>query len=110
MTPKQRMMILLHFLGDSGDQAVIAENIGISKIEEAKVEWSNHLNFSTAFAVIDCTHIPIVRPAVFGGDYVNGKGFCNVNVQAAINAKEVFAISLVLSMTDFYETHQFMRK
>lgn len=119
LTPKQRMMILLRFLADPVFQTGIAEDIGVSRstvtktipfvlekivdkskewvrfpsgreIEEAKVEWSRHFNFPTAFAAIDCTHIPIAKPAVHGDDYINRKGICSVNVQATCNASEVF--------------------
>lgn len=119
LTPKQRMMIFLRFLGDPGYQNGIAEDIGVSRstvtktiplvlekvvakskewivfpngrtIEEAKVEWSSRFNFPTAFAAIDCTHIPIQKPTAYGDDYVNRKGFCSINVQATCNAKERF--------------------
>lgn len=119
LSSKQRMMVFLRFLADPGYQNGIAEDLGISRstvtktvpfvlekivdkskewvifptgrgIDEAKVEWTRRFNFPTAFAAIDCTHIPISKPTLFGDDYVNRKGVTTINVQATCNAQEKF--------------------
>lgn len=119
LSPKQKMMVFLRFVGDPGFHDGIAEDIGIhrstvsktipfvlqqiveksnewivfpvgGKIEDAKREWGERYQFPTAFGAIDCTHVPIKKPSLHGDDYVNRKGFCSINVQCTCNAKELF--------------------
>ena len=46
--------------------------------------------FSGCLEGIDCTHIPIIAPAVDEYAYVNRKGFHSINVQAICNANLEF--------------------
>lgn len=134
----------MRFLGDPGYQTGVAEDIGVSrstvtkttrfvlgkvvekskelvvfptgrKTEEAKVEWSSRFTFPIAFAAIDCTHIPIVKPAAYGDDYVNRRGFvvlmAKVPVIQESYLQALMHSGLVLTTTaEFYETHQFIWK
>lgn len=111
LTPKQRMMVCLHFLEDAGFHNDIAEDIGIyrstasktipfvlqkifekskeyivfpvgRKIDDAKREWDQRYQIQTAFGAIDSTHVPITKPSLNSDDYVNRKEFCSIKVQA----------------------------
>ena len=49
--------------------------------QEAKQRWAVKYNFPKVIDAIDCTHIPIEKPGVFGDEYVNREGTASVNVQ-----------------------------
>lgn len=51
-----------------------------NQIMQAKEKWLTRFHFPTAIGVIDCTHIRIEKPAQFGDEYVNRKGFSSINV------------------------------
>nr|CAI5868425.1 unnamed protein product [Callosobruchus analis] len=39
---------------------------------------------------MDCTHIPILKPAVHGDEYINRKRFPSLNELASCNSSEIF--------------------
>lgn len=71
-------------------------------------------NFTTAFASIECSHIIIVKQAIFDDDNVKRNNFYNVTSKLyGYNASEWFTSvdGLVQFMTaEFKETRRFMRK
>ncbi|CAH1976395.1 unnamed protein product [Acanthoscelides obtectus] len=47
-------------------------------------------NFPSAIGVIDCTHIPILKPFIHADKYVNRKNFASITVQATCSSNEEF--------------------
>jgi hypothetical protein len=43
-----------------------------------------------AIGATDCTHFQVLKPTVMGDEYINRKGFPSINVQATVNAREMF--------------------
>ncbi|GBL73991.1 hypothetical protein AVEN_79797-1, partial [Araneus ventricosus] len=60
-----------------------------SEIKEAKQLWQRKYMFPTAIGVIDCSHIRILKPKLYGDEYINRKGKPTLNVQAICDAKEM---------------------
>ncbi|XP_066257999.1 putative nuclease HARBI1 [Euwallacea similis] len=60
------------------------------EIVEAKSLWQKSFTFPTVIGAIDCSHITIEKPKLYGNEYVNRKGITSINVQATCNAKEIF--------------------
>nr|CAI5850816.1 unnamed protein product [Callosobruchus analis] len=58
------------------------------EIREARHLWQQVYTFPSAIGVLDCTHGRISKPAQFGDEYKNRKGFASINVQATCNAAE----------------------
>nr|CAI5869898.1 unnamed protein product [Callosobruchus analis] len=58
------------------------------EIREAQHLWQQIYSFPAAIGVLDCTHVCISKPAQFGDEYINWKGFASINVQATCNAQE----------------------
>jgi hypothetical protein len=109
------MKIFLCYVGNPGFRSGVAEDLGVhqttvSKViadiatkivekaplwmkfpgtneefEAAKADWQVSYKFPCAIRALDCTHIPIRKPSVHGDEYINRKGFPNVNVQATCN-------------------------
>ncbi|XP_018565377.1 putative nuclease HARBI1 [Anoplophora glabripennis] len=120
LTTTEKMRIFLRYVGDPGFQSGVGEDIGVHQstvsltvssvidaiirksniwiqfpstteaLEQEKHKWQEKYNFPSAIGAIDCTHIPIIKPAVHGDEYVNRKGFCSLNVQATCNVREEF--------------------
>lgn len=59
-------------------------------IREAKQQWQEKYSFPGAIGAIDCTHVLISKPSRHGDEYVNRKGFTNLNVQATCDALDRF--------------------
>nr|CAI5844113.1 unnamed protein product [Callosobruchus analis] len=57
-------------------------------IREAQHLWQQVHTFPVAIGVLDCTHVQISKPAQFGGEYKNRKGFASINVQPTCNTQE----------------------
>lgn len=115
-----RMKVFLRYIGDPGFQVGVGEDIGIHRstvsktvyfvmaamlrktdvwikfptstedMEIEKAKWQSKYTFPNAIGVIDCTHIPIVKPSVHGDEYLNRKRFTSVNVQATCDALDMF--------------------
>lgn len=47
-------------------------------------------NFPSALSVVDCTHVQIEEPSLYGDEYVNREGYASMNVQATCNPREMF--------------------
>lgn len=60
------------------------------EFEEAKNLWKTKYKFPYAIGAIDCTLIPIRKPALHGDEYVCRKRFPALNVQATVNAECIF--------------------
>lgn len=120
LSPRQRMEIFLRYTADPGFQSGVAEDIGVDRstvckninyvmdrilekannwiyfpstvqdINNAKVMWQTRFNLPTVVGALDCTHIEIKKPSVFGDEYVNRKGYASINVQATCDAEEKF--------------------
>jgi hypothetical protein len=120
LSPELKMKTFLRYLADPGFESGIGEKLGIHQstvsktitevmhavnnradfwihfpgndreIQEAKAEWQNFYDFSTAIGALDCTQIAIEKPAHHGDEYICRKGFASINVQATCNAKEIF--------------------
>ncbi|CAH1977841.1 unnamed protein product [Acanthoscelides obtectus] len=112
------MKICLRYLGDSGYQQGIGQELSVSQamvsrtmdrvvnsivaqwnewikfpttnheLMEAKRIWQSMYKFPTAIGVNDCTHIGILRPNRHG--YINRKEKPTLNVQATCDAREMF--------------------
>lgn len=52
--------------------------------------WQIRFSLPFVIGAIDCTHIPIQKPTVYGDEYINRKGFPSINVQATCDAHELF--------------------
>lgn len=115
-----KMKIFLRCVGDPGFQVGIGEDIGIDQstvsktiyfvarrivekvndwihfpqtVEElnlAQINWQRRFRFPHAIGALDCTHIPILKPSVYGDEYVNRLGVASFNVQGTCNAFEYF--------------------
>nr|CAH7744593.1 unnamed protein product [Callosobruchus chinensis] len=120
LTPLQKLKIFLRYVADPGFQTGVATDIGVrqptvsnviaeviqkiiqksdywihfpstdEEFEREKVAWQQAYNFPCAIGAIDCTHIPILKPAAHGDEYINRKGFPSLNVLASCNSSEVF--------------------
>jgi hypothetical protein len=109
------MKILLRYVGDSGLQSGVAEDLGVhqttvtrvtadiaTKIVEKAPLWikfpSTEEEFEAAKAdwqvsynrALDCTYIPIRKLSVHGDEYINRKSFPRVNVKATCTRRELF--------------------
>ncbi|CAH1962759.1 unnamed protein product [Acanthoscelides obtectus] len=114
------MRVSLRYVGDSGFQIGIGEDIGVHQstvsrtvtnvitrivqksniwirfptscedLHNAKNKWQEKFNFPSAIGAIDCTHIPILKPFIHADEYVNRKNFARINVQATCNSNEEF--------------------
>ncbi|CAH2013550.1 unnamed protein product [Acanthoscelides obtectus] len=114
------MKICLRYLGDTGYQQGIGQELSVSQamvsrtvdrvvnsivaqsneyikfptinhaLMEAKQIWQSMYKFPTAICVIDCTHIGIPKPNRHGDEYINRKGKPTLNVQATCDAREMF--------------------
>nr|CAI5826359.1 unnamed protein product [Callosobruchus analis] len=60
------------------------------EICEAQHLWQQVYTFPAAIGLLDCTHVRISKPAQFGDEYINRKGFANIKVQATCVAQEKF--------------------
>lgn len=148
LTPKKKFEIFLRFVADPGYQIGIAEETGLhrsticktikyviekvcekvpewihfptndNKIEVAKNKWQENCIFPNAIGAIDCTHIQIKKPVLYGDEYINRKNIPSINVQATCNSSEMFTSvdvkypgsvhdSRVLKNSDLY---QYMNK
>lgn len=120
LTNDEKMRIFLRYIGDPGFQTGVGEDIGVHQstvslivatvmaaiiqksnvwikfpstteaLHHEKEKWLEKYDFPSAIGAIDCTHIPIIIPALHGDEYVNRKGFCSINVQATCNVREEF--------------------
>lgn len=118
LTSRQKMEILLRFVGDPGFQSGIAEDIGVHRstvcktvnfvmdqiirrandwihfpstareMNEARVLWQTRFHMPSVIGALDCTHVEINKPSIFGDEYVNRKGYTSINVQATCDASE----------------------
>ncbi|CAH1957000.1 unnamed protein product [Acanthoscelides obtectus] len=114
------MKICLRYLGDSGYQQGIGQELGVSQatvsrtvdrvvssivaqsnewikfpttnhdLMEAKRIWQSMYKFPTAIGVIYCTHIGILKPNRHGDEYINRKGIPTLNGQDTCEAREMF--------------------
>ncbi len=118
VTRLQKMKIFCRYMADPGFQTGVAEDIGVhqstvsrqilsvmdaflakkdlwihfptsvEEIQNAKNLWQENKNIPSTVGAIDCTHVPVEKPAgAFGDEYVNRKGFASIIVQATCNAK-----------------------
>lgn len=120
LSARQRMEIFLRYTADPGFQSGVAEDIGVDRstvckninyvmgcilekvdnwihfpstvqeINNAKVMWQTHFSLPTVLGALDCTHIEINKPSMFGDEYINRKGYASINVQATCDAGERF--------------------
>ena len=121
VTNFQKMRIFCRYMADPGFQSGVAEDIGVDQstvsrhivtvmdailckkeewihfptseqeIQNAKHLWLESKMFPSTVGAIDCTHVPIEKPAgVFGDEFVNRKGYASINVQATCNGKWEF--------------------
>nr|CAH7754861.1 unnamed protein product [Callosobruchus chinensis] len=107
LTPLQKLKIFLRYVADPGFQTGVATDIGvrqptvsnviaevIQKIIQKSDYWihfpSTDEEFERAIGARDCTHIPILKPAARGDEYINRKGFPSLNILASCNSSEVF--------------------
>lgn len=118
----QKIKCFLRYVGDPGFQTGVGEDLGLnqssvcrsiwytcqhiatkadewikfpSTIDEMQVAqklWSSKYIFPNAIGALDCTHIVMKKPTEFGDEYVNRKNVCSFNVQATVDANEVFSI------------------
>ncbi|CAH1958569.1 unnamed protein product [Acanthoscelides obtectus] len=114
------MKICLCYLGDTGYQQGIGQELGVSQatvsrtvgrvvnsivaqsnewikfpttnheLMEVKRIWQSMYKFPTAIGVIDCANIGILKPNRNGDEYINQKGKPTLNVQATCDAREMF--------------------
>ncbi|GBM72434.1 hypothetical protein AVEN_198000-1 [Araneus ventricosus] len=61
-----------------------------SEITKPKQLWPRKYNFATAIGAIDCSNIGILKPKLYGDEFINQKGKPTLNVQAPCDAKEMF--------------------
>lgn len=120
LSPVQKIKVFLRYMADPGFQSGIGEELGCSQptvsrivdttlglvidkanewikfpsteneIMEAKVKWAAKKSFPTAIGAIDCTHVKIEKPRLFGDEYVNRKNVASLNVQAICDQNYVF--------------------
>jgi energy-converting hydrogenase Eha subunit A len=105
------MKIFLHYVGDPGFQSGDAEDLGVhqttvskiiadtatktvekaplwikfpsikEELQAAKADWQVSYKFPCAIGALGCTHIPIRKSSVHRDEYINRKGFPNINKQ-----------------------------
>ncbi|XP_046688403.1 putative nuclease HARBI1, partial [Homalodisca vitripennis] len=120
LTPRQRLEIFLRYTADPGFQSGVAEDIGVDRstvckninyvmncilenadnwihfpstvqeINNAKLMWQRNFDLPTVVGALDCTHIEIKKPSMFGDEYINRKGYPSINVQATCDSQERF--------------------
>ncbi|CAH1993151.1 unnamed protein product [Acanthoscelides obtectus] len=120
LSPTRKMEIFLRNLGDPGFQQGVAVDLDVNQstvsrtlitVSEAiyskRNNWitfpntndllgvainerANTKRMPSIIGAIDCTHVKITKPQIYGDEYVNRKGICSINVQATCNAKEIF--------------------
>lgn len=120
LTQRTRMEIFLRFLADPGFQSGIAEDFGVDRstacktihyvmdevfekghnwikfpstvqeVNNAKLKWQTRFRLPTVIGALDCTHVEVKKPSLFGDEYINRKGFASINAQATCDADEKF--------------------
>lgn len=51
-------------------------------------KWKNKYKFPNAIGAVDCTHVLIEKPNLYGDEYVNRKGLTSLNIQVICDAEE----------------------
>ncbi|XP_037930966.1 putative nuclease HARBI1 [Teleopsis dalmanni] len=59
-------------------------------ISQRATLWNTKYKMPFAIGAIDCTHFKIKKPLNNSDEYICGKGFYSINVQATCNANELF--------------------
>lgn len=120
LTNQQKMKIFLRYMADPGFQIGVGEDVGIhqstvsntiwevgqqiyakandwikfpssnNELAKAMRSWQEKKTFPHAIGAIDCTHVMIKKPSVFGDEYINRKGKASFNVQAICDANAKF--------------------
>lgn len=114
----KRMEIFLRYLADPGFQNGVGEDFGIhrttvtktfnyvlnkviskadhwikfptniNEVNLAKEKWMRKFKIPSVIGALDCTHIEIKKPRMYGDCYINRKGFPSINVQMTCDADE----------------------
>ncbi|XP_046674568.1 putative nuclease HARBI1 [Homalodisca vitripennis] len=120
LTPRGKMEIFLRAVADPGFQIGVAEDVGVDrstvcktfhyvmdcitdrahhwikfpnsvrKINDAQLLWQTRFRLPSVIGALDCTQIEILKPRLFGDEYVCRKGYPSINVQATGDATEQF--------------------
>lgn len=61
-----------------------------NQLQDAMRDWQKANRFPFAIGAIDCTHINLWKPTLYGNEYINRKGNASFNVQAIVDAKAKF--------------------
>ena len=56
--------------------------------QATKDDWQNKFAFPCAIGTLDCTHVQILKPGLYGDEYNCRKGLATLNVQASCDASE----------------------
>lgn len=118
LTARKKMEIFLRYVSDPGYQSGVANDVGVERstvskifasvldkivakssqwikfpssiedMDQAKTDWASKFRIPTAIGAVDCTHVHIMKPSVFGDEYVNRKGKTTINVQMTCDANE----------------------
>lgn len=113
-----KMEIFLRYLSDPGFQTGVGYDIGVDQstvsktfsevldkivekanewikfpttadeVNTAKEEWNTRFHMPTVVGALDCTHIMIKKPSLYGDEYINRKGKASINVQATCESFE----------------------
>lgn len=120
LTSREKMEIFLRSVADPGFQSGVAEDVGVDRstacktihyvmdkifdraqnwikfpntvreINDAQLLWQTRFRMPSVIGALDCTQIEILKPRLFGDEYVCRKGYPSINVQATCNANEQF--------------------
>lgn len=118
LSARMKMEIFLRYLSDPGFQTGVGYDIGVDQstvsktfsevldkivekanewikfpttadeINTAKEEWNTRFHMPTVVGALDCTHIMIKKPSLYGDEFINRKGKASINVQATCDSFE----------------------
>lgn len=62
----------------------------VAQKNEAKALWQRSFCLPTVVSALDCTDVEILKPGLYGNEYVCRKVYASINVQATCDASEKF--------------------
>lgn len=118
LSSRKRMELFLRCISDPGFQSGVASDVGVERstvcktlssvldsivekannwikfpstaehMNKAKDDWNSIFHIPTVIGAIDCSHVNILKPHVYGDEYVNRRNDISLNVQVTCDSRE----------------------